>query len=180
MENEVYERDYGTLLSEPDPAQRTMLKRMGAFLHDIDMQQPRMISPRGKFTYDHLLRECDAYCRLCCGKIRAVIDYQDWDAKIVLILPALCCFIAEQKELFLDILLHAKAFSFLPVENTAAVAVEIRIEYFEKLPCGSEEESGDIMMEHIRAAAEKMCRGDPVLMEKVRKIFEKYELDNTE
>ena len=41
MENEVYERDYGTLLSEPDPAQRTMLKRMGAFLHDIDMQQPR-------------------------------------------------------------------------------------------------------------------------------------------
>ena len=79
-----------------------------------------------------------------------------------------------------DILLHTKAVSFRPVENTAAVAVEIRIEYFEKLPCGSEEESGDIMMEHIRAAAEKMCKGNPALMEKVRKIFEKYELDNTE
>ena len=36
------------------------------------------------------------------------------------------------------------------------------------------------MMEHIRAAAEKMCKGNPALMEKVRKIFEKYELDNTE
>ena len=180
MENEVYERDYGTLLSEPDPAQKTMLKRMGAFLHDIDMQQPRVISPRGRFIYDHLLRECDAYCRLCCGKIRAVIDYQNWEAKIVLILPALYCRAVEQKALLFDILLHTKAVSFLPVENTAAVAVEIRIEYFEKLPCGAEEESGDIMIEHMRAAAEKMCRGDPVLMEKVRKIFEKYEPDNIE
>ena len=180
MENEVYERDYRAFRTEPDPAQKLMLKRVGEFLHNISIQQPRMISPKGQAIYDYLLRECDAYCRLCCGKIRAVIDNQDWDAKVVLILPALCCFIAEQKELFLDILLHAKAFSFLPVENTAAVAVEIRIEYFEKLPCSSEEESGDIMMEYMRAAAEKMCGGNPALMEKAWEIFEKYEQNNAE
>lgn len=180
MENEVYERDYRALQVEPDPAQRVRLKRMGELLHDIDIQRPRMISPTGKFVYDYLLRECDAYCRLCCGKICAVIDYQNWDAKIVMTLPSLCCFAMEQKDLLCEILLLTKSISFSPVSGSTELSVTIKIAYFERLEYGSEEERINAMITYMLAAAEKRCGGNPSVMEKIRRIFEEYEQGQTE
>lgn len=180
MENEVYERDYSANRAEINPAEQKQLKFMGALLHDIEIQQPRMISPEGKSVYDYLLQQCDTYCKFYCGKIRAIIDFQNWDARITLTLPTLCCCLLEQKEFFLDILLHTKSVSFLPAADGQAVQVEIRIEYFETLTCDSEEEDLAALIGRMKAAAEKMCKGDPAIMEKIQEIFEEYEQDQTE
>ena len=49
MENEVYERDY-TQLSDESLAFQQELKnsRIGEFLHNIRIQQPKVVSLKGK------------------------------------------------------------------------------------------------------------------------------------
>lgn len=174
MENEVYERDYSSANTGQDPANRLTFKRMGELLHDIDIQKPRIVSPRGKQHYDFLLQECDGYCQLCCGKIRAVIDYQNWEAKIEMSFPSLICLVVEQKELLCNILRYAEFVSFSPAPDGTAIIVAFTIAYFERLEYDSAEESMDAMIKYMWNAAEKKCGGDPVIMEKVKKLFEEY------
>ncbi len=167
MENEVYERDY-TQLSDESLAFQQELKnsRMGEFLHNIKIQQPKVVSLKGKAAYEYFREEGDKLAKSVGGKIHAVVDYQEWTAQITLTLPLMSFYFAETKSLLALAILDTKMVSFVTAEDGKGTAVEIQVDYFEELSCGSSEESEECLLNQMKAAAEMMATGNPKLLKK--------------
>ena len=140
MENQVYERDYsekrtGNFEELPQTnslseLQKNVLPVFAAYLRQI----PNVIVPEKRQAYGRILKKCDAFAELFHGKIRAMVDYEKWDANIQLTL----CFAefsnVEDFELLKDIAENAYNLCFTVGEDGSSIQMTVSIGYFDDLP----------------------------------------------
>lgn len=175
MENEVYTRDYTGLVDDDAVAySERWCRRLGELAHNLNIQQPKIISAKGKAAYEYFRQECDKLARTFYGKIYAVIDFQSLDAKIKLTVPSVSFCFAETKSLLVSALLDTQLVSFATAEDGKGTEIEIQIDYFEQLPYSESEEGDSLFVEHMKTAAEKMAAGNPELLDKINQLIEKY------
>lgn len=144
LENIVYEKDYSDEKVRRQSAEHALFK----FENDILDQaieggffkayseamnaMPKYIVPEDKAAYEDLLPRLDRFARRLGGRIRGVVDYEKWDAHIILHLPYFEITTQEEHELLSDI---AKKTHLLDITGTeeGGVRVYIMINYFNEI-----------------------------------------------
>ena len=144
LENIVYEKDYSDEKAMSKCADRTLFKLEEDILEQaIDggffkvyseamNAMPKYIVPEDKAAYEDLLPRLDKFARRLGGRIKGVVDYEKWDAHIILHLPYFEITTQEEHELLSDI---AKKTHLLDITGTedGGVRVYIMINYFNEI-----------------------------------------------
>lgn len=163
MENQIYERDYRQakerkrqVLQSTDFDVVGELKAAGFFqkLNERLSQIPKIIVPEDKANYDYLLEQCDAFAKRHGGRLRGIVDFEQYESHINLYVPFFEIDFLEDRRFILDVLTRSTYFSFMP-DKTGWTRLHIFINYF------SEAISQDAKEDIINQLGEEM--GDEFL-----------------
>lgn len=98
MENEIYERDYtqqGKILPRKGPEEvdffwtHMLGEQEAKECSEIIKSMPKVVNPTGKAQYERIFNYLDSVARKIGGKIKSVINYQDYYAEMTVDLPYL-------------------------------------------------------------------------------------------
>ena len=135
---QVYEKDYAEefLLRARTSSGRDFLdtlQEIGFFkTYKEEMDKiPKRIVPKSKADYEYLLGECDAYVRQFGGRIRGVVDYENWQAVIEMYMEHFEFCDREALGLLKEMAERADNVTFSVVERGMRVSVCIR--YFDEV-----------------------------------------------
>lgn len=140
MDNILFERDYRETPEERvrrDQEDEAIIKAMAdSILFRIYRAYtnilPKIVVLKDKQTYERLLKKCDALAKERYGKVRGIVDYQQFDSSIQLLLPFWEVDFKEERELLEDILENAHGLCFEVTED-GWLSVKIRINYFDEI-----------------------------------------------
>lgn len=132
------------------------LKAAGFFqkLNERLSQIPKIIVPEDKANYDYLLEQCDAFAKRHGGRLRGIVDFEQYESHINLYVPFFEIDFLEDRRFILDVLTRSTYFSFMP-DKTGWTRLHIFINYF------SEAISQDAKEDIINQLGEEM--GDEFL-----------------
>lgn len=152
MKNEIYERDYrraatdksgDTASSLPEILDYSVKSGLFKAYQEAWSQIPRYIVQENKIIYEDLLSRLDAYAERLQGKIKGVVDYEQWQAHITVELPHFEACNPEEFSLLSDIVSKAANVTFQASGN-GGIELRVRFHYFEEL-----EDTGNILNECI-------------------------------
>lgn len=158
MENQIYERDYRQakerkrqVLQSTDFDVIGELKAAGFFqkLNERLNQIPKVIVPEDKVNYDYLLEQCDAFAKRHGGRLRGIVDFEQYESHINLYVPFFEIDFPEDRRFIFDVLTRSTYFSFMP-DKTGWTRLHIFINYF------SEAISQDAKADIINQLCEEM------------------------
>jgi DNA-binding XRE family transcriptional regulator len=158
MENQIYERDYRQakerkrqVLHSTDFDVIGELKAAGFFqkLNERLNQIPKVIVPEDKVNYDYLLEQCDAFAKRHGGRLRGIVDFEQYESHINLYVPFFEIDFPEDRRFIFDVLTRSTYFSFMP-DKTGWTRLHIFINYF------SEAISQDAKADIINQLCEEM------------------------
>lgn len=138
MENQIYERDYRQakerkrqVLQSTDFDVISELKAAGFFqkLNERLSQIPKVIVPEDKANYDYLLEQCDAFAKRHGGRLRGIVDFEQYESHINLYVPFFEIDFPEDRRSIFDVLTRSTYFSFMP-DKTGWTRLHIFINYF--------------------------------------------------
>lgn len=180
MNDQIYERDYsleaGDGGGEPamtQEAYRELTSSPALRLYSAVMRLcPKTIVPRSKAAFDRLLPKCDQVARQRSGKIRAVVDYTLFEAKIELTLGFLEFMSEEERALLREIADGADGFWCVP--DGGGLRASILFYYFTELPL--EEMDSAAMYEMLKAAARQAEVELPLTPAEVDRLLRSREL----
>lgn len=138
MENQIYERDYRQakerkrqVLQSTDFDVISELKAAGFFqkLNERLSQIPKVIVPEDKANYDYLLEQCDAFAKRHGGRLRGIVDFEQYESHINLYVPFFEIDFPEDRRFIFDVLTRSTYFSFMP-DKTGWTRLHIFINYF--------------------------------------------------
>lgn len=138
VKNEVYEKDYAEEFQKRVSSSQgrdflDTLQEIGffkAYKEEMD-KIPKRIVPKSKADYEYLLGECDAYVRQFGGRIRGVVDYENWQAVIEMYMEHFEFCDREALGLLKEMAERADNVTFSVVERGMRVSVYIR--YFDEV-----------------------------------------------
>lgn len=146
MENEVFERDY-TIEEENDDSFSDELFDQavsGGFFKTFTETMnriPKVIVPQDKENYEFLVPLCDEIAKRHHGRIRAVVDYEQWLSYIELHLNFLAFEDPDEMNIMKEI--AQRAHSVTIVAEDGGIFVRVMICYFEEI-------LNDVQMEYIK------------------------------
>ena len=120
MENQIYERDYRQakerkrqVLQSTDFDVIGELKAAGFFqkLNERLNQIPKVIVPEDKVNYDYLLEQCDAFAKRHGGRLRGIVDFEQYESHINLYVPFFEIDFPEDRRFIFDVLTRSTYFS---------------------------------------------------------------------
>lgn len=140
MENIVYERDYKEEKARRDmQTKNTVPSRVWDYMvtsgtldsmSDAYMAMPRIINAGHKAAYERILTALDRIAKTFGGKIKGVVDYQNWEANIYVVLPFVEFSSEEELALMQDIASNSQTVAFTATPD-GNVRLKILIDYFE-------------------------------------------------
>ena len=128
MENQIYEHDYRQakerkrqVLQSTDFDVIGELKAAGFFqkLNERLNQIPKVIVPEDKANYDYLLEQCDAFAKRHGGRLRGIVDFEQYESHINLYVPFFEIDFPEDRRFIFDVLTRSTYFSFMPDKTGA-------------------------------------------------------------
>lgn len=139
--NDVYERDYAEFRAKLQDSLPKVYEE--EFYHIVEsgiLQKydaakkalPKYINPTIKAAYENLLSRLDMLAKLKGGKIRGIVDYEDWEAHIDVVLPYFECCFTEDFKLLGDIMNSASNIAFTS-EGDGNIHLSIMFRYFEDI-----------------------------------------------
>lgn len=157
-ENIVYEWDYyeahkKTADANPTGAVCEFLKKAGyfRFCETFMKQIPKYIHPKNKAAYERLLKLCDDRAKQLGGRIYAIVDYENWEARIELTLPFVE-FSEDGEHAFLQYAAqHTSYICFAPSVDGQSIVMKMYVDYFEDVPLGLLDEAT------LRRVDERAC-----------------------
>ena len=167
LESEIFERDYTKRKTEMSAENLEASKVFdyaveSGFFREIAERVraiPKRIVFEDKEAYENLLPRLDELAKRHGGKIRGIVDYEKWEADIVLTLPFFECANSRDLGLLADIATKTNLVTVTATED-GQVRVFIMIHYFEE-------------MEDQDAIVEEMIQQDDKLVEMLLKQQEK-------
>lgn len=144
LENIVYEKDYSDEKVRRQSAEHALFELEddildqaieGGFFKaysEAMNAMPKYIVPEDKAAYEDLLPRLDRFARRLGGHIKGVVDYEKWDAHIILHLPYFEITTEEEHELLSDIAKKTHLFDVTGTED-GGVRVYIMINYFDEI-----------------------------------------------
>lgn len=141
MKNEIFERDYtekttdkGTVKSSKELSIVNFAAESGVFkaYSDAMKRVPKYIVQKDREDYENLLPRLDAYAKKLHGKIRGVIDYDDWISHITVEIPHFEACTEEEFALLSDIAAKADNVTFEAGKH-GGIRLRVRINYFDEI-----------------------------------------------
>lgn len=142
MENQIFERDYTEQKADYVDFNHEHFRRiLVECAHDTDFFEqlkarlaaiPRVIIPEDKAAYEDLLPELNCWALRYGGRIRGIIDYENYDAHIYVTLPFIETADKDSRELLNRIMEQAHMVTFLPTED-GYIEISIMFNYFQEL-----------------------------------------------
>ena len=178
MENIVYKRDYKEEKSKREKkAGNTISSQIFDYtvtsgvlnaMEDTYLQMPRVINDGHKTAYERILAAVDQIAKIFGGQIEGVVDYQNWEASIVVILPFVEFSSEEELKLMQDIASNSQTVTFTATPE-GHVRMKILIDYFDVVGNVNgmlEEEIGNCpelvaMLEEADKAEKKQLMANP-------------------
>lgn len=114
-------------------------------------QIPKYIHPKNKAAYERLLKLCDDRAKQLGGRIYAIVDYENCEARIELTLPFVE-FSEDGEHAFLQYAAqHTSYICFAPSVDGQSIVMKMYVDYFEDVPLGLLDEAT------LRRADERAC-----------------------
>ncbi len=142
MENQVFERDYTDQEADYADFNHENFRRiLVECSHDTDFFErlnarlaviPRMIIPEDKAAYEDLLPELNCLALRYSGRIKGIIDYENYDAHIYVTLPFIETADKESRELLERIMEKAHMVTFQPTDD-GYIEISVMFNYFQEL-----------------------------------------------
>ena len=140
MENIVYKRDYKEeKATREKKASNTISSQIFDYtvtssvlnaMEDIYLQMPRVINDGHKTAYERILAALDQITKVFGGQIQGVVDYQNWEASIVVILPFVEFSSEEELKLMQYIASNSQTVTFTATPE-GNVRMKLLIDYFD-------------------------------------------------
>lgn len=140
MENIVYKRDYKEEKANRDRnTGNTITNQIFHYtvssgvlneMEDAYLQMPRVINEEHKTAYERILSALDQIAKIFGGQIQGVVDYQNWEASIVVILPFVEFSSEEELQLMMDIASNSQTVTFTTTPE-GSVRMKLLIDYFD-------------------------------------------------
>lgn len=152
MENIVFERDYrkkttdkniDTISEQTDIFDYAVESGFFKSYSDTMKKKPKYIVQKEKKAYENLLHRLDAYTKESQGKIKGVVDYEHYDAHIIVELPHFEFCTPEEFAMLSDIAANTHNVTFSASEN-GGIILYIMIGYFDEI-----EDTKDVLAECI-------------------------------
>ena len=138
MDNIIFERDYKEDKARRDRQNQSAISSRifdyavtsGALrtMGDTYSKLPRVINESHKAAYERILNALNRIARIFGGKIKGVVDYQNWEASIYIILPFVEFSSEEELMLLKDIASNTQTVTFT-VEPDGNIRMKLLIEY---------------------------------------------------
>ena len=140
MENIVYKRDYkeeklkrdwntGNSISNQIFNYTVSSGVMNA-MEDAYLRMPRVINEEHQTAYERILSALDQITKIFGGQIQGVVDYKNWEASIVVILPFVEFSSEEELQLMMDIASNSQTVTFTAAHE-GSVRMKLLIDYFD-------------------------------------------------
>lgn len=141
MDNIIFEKDY----RKNESYEESQMAKLGLKCSDLLKEKgilkayekmvneiPRLVCPKDKENYEDLLKRLDWLAYEEHGHIRSEIDFQNWEARIELLLPYFQVTDDKRKKLMQDIIERSEIFTIDSYENGMLLFC-ICVKYFTKL-----------------------------------------------
>lgn len=141
MKNEIFERDYTRkptdkkkILDSKEPNVFDIAAESGLFkaYNDAMNKIPKYIVQEDKKAYEDLLCRLDIYAKRLQGKIKGIVDYEKYDAHIIVELPHFEVCNSDEFALLSDIATKTHLVIFEASEN-GCIRLYIMINYFNEV-----------------------------------------------
>lgn len=140
MENIVYKRDYKEEKAKRDRKtgntisnqifDYTITSGVLNAMEDTYLKMPRVINDGHKAAYERILSALDQIAKIFGGQIQGVVDYQNWEASIVVILPFVEFSSEEELRLMRDIASNSQTVTFTATPE-GNIRMKLLIDYFD-------------------------------------------------
>ncbi len=148
MNTEIFEMDYSeeykkrrkkSESNDTDFLEQLNSNPIIAMIRELDSLLPKTVVEKDKDTYERLLKRCDEMAKIHGGKIYGIVDFENYDSRIVLTLPFFEFFAGHNMDLLNDMAVNTTnvLFRVLPDKN---IQLTIYIPYFEEINAEINEE----------------------------------------